>query len=277
MADVKYKSEANYKLLVGVKELERYLLSQGVNYSITNSIEFGNDITRFLATRKVKEDQDKGWPLPRKVIAVQQLMFADAGANPGDIDGLVGPMTMNALEQWQNIIRDTEPTKAAAKAAIKISSWPRERDVEKFYGQPGTGLVNMDLPYPMKIAWDPLVEVNRIAINKRCSESAHRVLEKILMHYGKKEIDRLGMNMFGGCLANPPRFKRGSLKTASMHNWGIAIDFDPLRNQLRWGRDRARLALPSCVKFWEFWEDEGWVSLGRERNYDWMHVQAANF
>lgn len=26
---------------------------------------------------------------------------------------------------------------------------------------------------------------------------------------------------------------------------------------------------------WKCWEEEGWVSLGRQRNYDRMHVQAA--
>ena len=61
----------------------------------------------------------------------------------------------------------------------------------------------------------------------------------------------------------------------SMHSWGIAIDFDPERNQLNWGRDRARLAAADCVPFWDIWEAEGWVSLGRARNFDWMHVQAA--
>ena len=61
----------------------------------------------------------------------------------------------------------------------------------------------------------------------------------------------------------------------SMHSWGIAIDFDPERNQLKWGKDRARLAQPDAVEFWRCWEAEGWVALGRARDYDWMHVQAA--
>jgi hypothetical protein len=60
-----------------------------------------------------------------------------------------------------------------------------------------------------------------------------------------------------------------------MHSWGIAIDFDPMRNQLKWGRDKARLAKPDAKKFWQAWERQGWVSLGRRKNYDWMHVQAA--
>ncbi|MCA1748660.1 MAG: M15 family metallopeptidase [Sphingomonadales bacterium] len=61
----------------------------------------------------------------------------------------------------------------------------------------------------------------------------------------------------------------------SMHSWGIAIDFDPANNQLRWGRDRARMAKPAYAPFLNAWESEGWISLGRERNFDWMHVQAA--
>ena len=61
----------------------------------------------------------------------------------------------------------------------------------------------------------------------------------------------------------------------STHAWGIAIDWDPERNQLKWGRDRAAFADAAYEPWWQAWESEGWVSLGRERNFDWMHVQAA--
>jgi hypothetical protein len=61
----------------------------------------------------------------------------------------------------------------------------------------------------------------------------------------------------------------------SMHSWGIAIDFDPERNRLNWNSGEARLAKPDCIPFWQAWEAEGWVSLGRTRDFDWMHVQAA--
>jgi hypothetical protein len=125
----------------------------------------------------------------------------------------------------------------------------------------------------MKIAWDTLQVVRSFTIHEKCAQSAHRVLTKVKEHYGAKEIERLGFNLFGGCYN--PRPKRGGT-SLSMHAYACAIDFDPVRNQLRWGRDKARLALPSCSKWWEFWEEEGWISLGRERNYDWMHVQAAS-
>ncbi len=60
-----------------------------------------------------------------------------------------------------------------------------------------------------------------------------------------------------------------------MHSWGIAVDYDPERNLVKWGRDRATFAKSEYDTWWKLWEEEGWVSLGRTRNFDWMHVQAA--
>jgi len=61
----------------------------------------------------------------------------------------------------------------------------------------------------------------------------------------------------------------------SVHSWGAAIDFDPDRNSLHASKAFARLAKPDADEFWRIWESEGWVSLGRAKNYDWMHIQAA--
>ncbi|MCB1809828.1 MAG: M15 family peptidase, partial [Candidatus Competibacteraceae bacterium] len=61
----------------------------------------------------------------------------------------------------------------------------------------------------------------------------------------------------------------------SAHSWGIALDWDPEHNQLKWMHDQASLASSDYDDWWRFWEEEGWVSLGRSRNFDWMHVQAA--
>jgi hypothetical protein len=60
-----------------------------------------------------------------------------------------------------------------------------------------------------------------------------------------------------------------------MHSWGIALDFDPDRNQLSWGKPKALFSGVGYLPFWQAWEAEGWVSLGRKRDFDWMHVQAA--
>ena len=46
-------------------------------------------------------------------------------------------------------------------------------------------------------------------------------------------------------------------------------------NQLRWGKDKAAFARPEYARWFDLWEEEGALSLGRVRNYDWMHVQFA--
>jgi hypothetical protein len=152
--------------------------------------------------------------------------------------------------------------------------WPRQRECASFYGAPGTGHALIDLPYPMRIAWDPHVAIRRITIHRRCSDSACRVLTKVHTFYGHEQIRDLGLDLFGGCFNNRPM--RGGT-ALSMHAFACAIDFDPARNLLKWSHAKARLARPDAARFWELWEEEGWLSLGRARDFDWMHVQAARF
>lgn len=152
------------------------------------------------------------------------------------------------------------------------TKWPKQSECPSFYGRPGTGHTMLDLPYPMRIAWDKKHTITRITIHSKCSDSAWRVLAMTLSHYGMDKIKDLGLDLFGGCFNN--RVMRGGTQL-SMHAFACAIDFDPERNQLKWGPKEARLAKPDAEKFWEFWEAEGWVSLGRSRGFDYMHVQAA--
>ena len=98
------------------------------------------------------------------------------------------------------------------------------------------------------------------------------VLTKVLELYGIEEIQRLGLDVWSGCV-NVRKMRGGT--EWSMHSWGIAVDYDDTNNQLKWGRDKARFARPEYDKWWQCWEKEGWESLGRKKNYDWMHVQAA--
>jgi hypothetical protein len=111
-----------------------------------------------------------------------------------------------------------------------------------------------------------------MTVHKLVAPSAIKVLQNIANAYSASEMHDIGIDLFGGSL-NVRKMRGGS--NYSMHSWGIAIDFDPERNQLKWGRDKARLAMPDAVPFWVAWESEGWLSLGRARNFDWMHVQAA--
>jgi hypothetical protein len=152
--------------------------------------------------------------------------------------------------------------------------WPLEREVEliAFYGKPGTNLVMLDLPYPLHLSWDLRSVVTRTQCNAKVKDSLERVLGQVLAHYGIQRIGSLRLDLFGGGFNL--RKKRGSTNM-STHAWGIAFDFDPDHNQLKWTRDRASFARPEYDAWWRCWEDEGWVSLGRAKNFDWMHVQAA--
>ncbi len=149
------------------------------------------------------------------------------------------------------------------------SPWPTQAGARAFYGAPGTNHVLLQLPYPMTYDGKP---ISRISINEKCARSAERALLQIAKEYSAEDRKKLGLSIYGGCFNNRPM--RGG-KQLSMHAYACAIDFDPVRNQLKWGKEKARLAKPDCEAFWRAWEAEGWISLGRLRNFDWMHVQAA--
>lgn len=210
------------------------------------------------------------WPAGRCKVAAQQGLMKSVGIDVGPIDGRVGPTFRFALESWQNRLRDQDAPEE--RVATQPAKWPRQADVPAFYGAVGSNQTTLKLPYPMVLAWDLKASVGKMSINKKLAAGAGRALQKTLDHYGIDQIRALGLDRFGGCL-NVRKMRGGN--AMSMHSWGIAIDFDPERNQLRWGRDRALLARAAYKPFLDFWEEEGWISLGRERNFDWMHVQAA--
>lgn len=185
-------------------------------------------------------------------------------------DGIVGPKTAAALKP--NPIPDRDAAPAHPEPVQAKPVWPRQAECMRFYGNVGTNQTSLILPFPMRIAWDLRKTVTRITLHEKVHDSAKRCFERIADAYTAEKRREIGIDLFGGSL-NVRKMRGGT--SWSMHSWGIAIDFDPARNQLTWGRDRARLAKPDCETFWRIWEDEGWVSLGRTRGYDFMHIQAA--
>ena len=152
--------------------------------------------------------------------------------------------------------------------------WPKQSEMDKFYGAKGENQTSLILPYKMFLDWEPKSIVTKITCHEKVHDSLKAIFTKTLQAYGIDEIKRLRLDSFGGCL-NVRKMRGGS--AWSIHSWGTAVDLDPGRNQLKWGRDRAALAKSDYDRFWEIViADEKWVSLGKSRNYDWMHFQAAN-
>ena len=144
----------------------------------------------------------------------------------------------------------------------------------KKYGVPnatGKGyLVKIDLPFPMILSWDKAVKVRRIECHKLIAVQLKQALTDILQHYGLAEIQRLHIDHYGGCF-NFRKMRGGS--DYSRHSWGIAIDLDPERNLLKETARTARFARPEYIPLIDIFYLNGFVNLGRERNFDWMHFE----
>lgn len=219
---------------------------------------------------------DVTWNITRKVTAFIQLHCKANGCDPGDIDGYWGPDTEHAYNNYLYLRENGQlpPSwRPEDRTPVNPNLWPVQYtpQFDAFYGHKGSSLVRIQLPYPHRLAWDTKTIVHSFSCHQKVHDSLKRVLTNVVNHYGLTGIQELRLDLWGGCYNERPI--RGGNRW-SMHSWGIAIDYDPVRNKLEWGRDKASFARPEYEPWWRFWEEEGWVSLGRDCNFDWMHVQA---
>lgn len=256
--------------MITVKEIQRALSSKGFDPGPIDGILGPRTRKAAREALSASNVSAESWEGVRVVNAYQQLMMKSVGINTGEIDGYIGPQTRYALEQWQNRLRGIEPSEE--EVAHQPTVWPRQRDVPAFYGKRGANQVLLDLPYPMRIAWDLKTEVSRISIHNKVADSAERAFKNILSHYGHDQLKDLNLDLFSGCL-NVRKMRGGS--SWSMHSWGIAIDIDHTHNQFRWDALRASMARPDHLAYVDAWYEQGWINLGRERDFDYMHFQAA--
>ncbi|MEM8994011.1 MAG: M15 family metallopeptidase [Acidobacteriota bacterium] len=215
----------------------------------------------------------------RKVSAFIQLLCGDRGIDAGVVDGYWGPRTDYAFYQldfFERHGRLPDPFRDVEPVDVNPNDWPFDaaESLIEFYGRPGdeSNIVSAPAPFHFKLAWNLSARRTSLRLHRKVIDSAVRVLERTLDHYGLDEIRRLRLDLFGGDYED--RNKRGGT-TKSTHAWGIALDFDPERNPWKANRFQASFSRPDYDAWWAFWEEEGWTSLGRARNFDWMHVQAA--
>ncbi len=174
-----------------------------------------------------------------------------------------------------------EKTCAAIKKALGLvpqTKWPSQSEVrsgKSIFGVAAkqANLVTIDLPYPMKLSWEMTTTTQKLRCHHLVAESLKNIFQNTLDHYGLERLSELGLDVLGGCFNN--RAIIGG-KATSLHAWGIAIDIDPNHNGLNEHAPKARLSRADYDAFWKFVEQEGATSLGKERDYDWMHFQFAS-
>lgn len=209
-------------------------------------------------------------------------------------DGIPGPKTAKAIGDYWGIAGDWKEIQSHVKVqedgipgqqtAEGIASlmnlsmppqWPAQSEIRNNkspFGKNGTGLVTISVPYPLRLAWDTKQTVTRITCHALVSEALQRIFQKTLAHYGLGKIKELGLDLYGGCYNDRPI---AGGKSKSMHAWGIAVDFDPDHNGMNTHAPHARFSGREYEPFWDIVEGEGAVSLGRKKDYDWMHFQFA--
>ena len=219
------------------------------------------------------------WSGRRKAVAYLQLLCSDSGLDAGKIDGFYGPQTETAAGQLGHL----EATGSVPRGfvdIVPIDENPHDFPVERaealtgHYQKPGEGpLVKVPCPWTLRLDWDLSSTTTSITIHEKLVPSLTSILQNVYALYGPEGIRKHGLDRYGGSFNC--RKKRGSQSEWSTHAWGIAIDWYPSRNKLHWHAEKASLAHPDLDAWWEIWEKEGWLSLGRREDRDWMHVQAA--
>ena len=253
------------------KSVQRALKAAGV-YRGQIDGDFGpasKAAAREFARRRAPRYETR-WNDARVRTAAEQAMLKDLGFYSSAIDGIEGPATQAAIEKWQDHITFVRPSPNPSAGVPLANLWPRQRDMREFYGEPGTGHVRITPPYPIFYGGQPMPK--GYFIHQRCHDSRMRIYERTLAEYGLERIAELGIDRFGGCYNNRVMRNGTALST---HAFACAEDWDPARNPLRADRTTAQFAKPAYGAFIDAFEREGWISLGRARNFDWMHFQAA--
>lgn len=181
------------------------------------------------------------------------------------VDGIAGKNT------WAAIAKALGVRTTSATASNTLPTQAQVRKGTSIFGKAGdeSNLVNIKPPYQLYYCGKP---VKTIRVHKLIADRVQAALKEILAHYGIEKIKQLGLDQYSGSY-NYRKSTNGS--SMSMHAWGIALDFAAEKNTYKMKKPQASLSKPECEMWWKIWEKHGAVSLGRECNYDWMHLQFA--
>lgn len=257
-------------------QIQRLLQSTGAYRGALDGVIGPKTLSAVHVTLHKYKDHIPGGKLTddRKAVVAAQMILAAAGHEPGAIDGYVGHNTLNAYQSFAYgiAIEGVNRNYKSNKGEPTHGKYPTQSQAAAFYGAVGKHQTRITLPYNMVLAWKPTQTIRTMLCHEKVADDMLGIFTRVMGEYSLADVKRLRLHYFGGCL-NVRKMRGGHMP--SMHSYGAAVDIDPANNRLQWGRDRARLAQPEYEPFWQIVESAGAVSLGRARNFDWMHFQFA--
>lgn len=203
------------------------------------------------------------------ISAWQQIQRA-VGTRP---DGIPGLATARAVAEKLGLTL-SEDAPQHRDPSPDQQQWPHDdtESLTAFYGNPCDESRHTLIfpPYQLYMDGTPL---KQIRVHEKIAQPVMRALQKVLDHYGPDQIAKLKLNVFDGCFNCRPI--RGGTRP-SVHSFAAALDFLAAENDLHQDHTTATFARPEYAAWFDIWESEGATSLGRSRDFDWMHVQFAS-
>ena len=149
-------------------------------------------------------------------------------------------------------------------------------EIEKIFGRPGDdrNLITVPMPYPRRISWDLKAVTNRMQCHKLVAPIFQKIHSQILSHYGLSEIQRLEIDIFGGCY-NFRKMRGGT--DWSRHSWGIAEDLNPTKNDLKTKWVNSQFSKKEYKPMIDIYYANGFVNQGIEKGTDAMHMEFLKF
>ena len=251
--------------------------------------DLGDDELRAVAIiEKNRGVTNAGWTDARRIVGAVQHVLNVQGYEAGTVDGYSGRNTLEALTTWlsdgvgtSSTVDRYAPPPKLSDPSIRVRSsaeqlkWPTQAQVPAFFGPPGGPKATAGIcvfPIPHFLAWNKAQGVISFRCHEKVADGFTSIFKEAVAHYGELEYRRLRLDLFGGCF-NDRTMRGGS--APSMHAFGIAVDIDPERNQLRWDHTKANLAKEEYIPFWNIVVGYGATPAGYAWDGDWMHVQWA--
>jgi len=198
------------------------------------------------------------------------------------VDGKFGSNSWSALNALTSGTKPTirggktvnlrnQPDTILSEYGTVVSKYIRPKGLNnvEMYGPLPTGRLKvLELPYPMRLAWDTDHFINKISVNPLIHNDLKAALVEVNKVYSKDEIEELGLDLYGGCY-NDRNIKGGHSK--STHSWAVSIDINPLGNPYKRRADKTVNGKPLAKRFMDVMLAHNFYTLASDlMHFNWI-------